>query len=61
MNRTFDTTYDSLTTPAIAELDVATGRVVERARRGRDDASTESPVRAVDAMALCMAASAIGG
>ncbi len=45
------------------ELNLPTATPVEKARgnRASNDATVEAPISAVDAMALCMAASAIGG
>jgi hypothetical protein len=63
MNRTFDSTLDAIAAHELSELDVTTGRVVvdARARRASNDATADAPISAVDAMALCMATSAIGG
>ena len=61
MNRTFETSLDRSAAHELSELDVTTGRVVERARRASNDATADAPIAAVDALALCMASSAIGG
>ena len=61
MNRTFDTTIDRIAAHELSELDLTTGRVVERTQRASNDPAQDAPISAVDAMALCMASSAIGG
>jgi hypothetical protein len=61
MNRTFETPIDRIAAHELSELDVTTGRVVDRAPRASNDPSPDAPIKAVDAMALCMSCSAIGG
>ena len=55
MNRTFDNTIDRIAAHAVSELDLTTGRVIDRTRRTSNDAPQSAPISAVDAMALCMA------
>ena len=61
MNRTFETTIDRIAAHELSELDITTGRIVDRTPRASNDPTTAAPISAVDAMALCMACSAIGG
>ena len=59
------TSNDALSNPMSPELElnVAAPAAVDKARgkRASNDAAVDAPISAVDAMALCMKDSAIGG
>ncbi len=63
MNRKLESSrFAADATLALSELDVTTGRVVEIApKRASNDAAQQPSIKASEAMAICMAHSAIGG
>jgi len=62
MNVTNDVVSSNPMSPEF-ELNLPAATPVEKARgkRASNDGAVEAPIRAEDAMALCMAASAVGG